>query len=65
MKPDKTKPNDTCHGLTKRELFAAVIMAGMYADSSMTGRASNYAWEACNAADELIAELNKRREEGR
>jgi len=52
--PVNTSGNGFCEGLTKRELFAAMAMQGMLS--------SNGGWfvgDAVDAADALIAELNK------
>lgn len=46
-------------GLTKREYFAALAMSGMLANSQRIGRNDEYAKTAVNAADALIAEMNK------
>jgi len=46
-------------GLTKRELFAAMVMQGLAADPSCTGEASAYAGVAVKWADALLAELAK------
>lgn len=69
----ETKPNDQIqslgeeghdnhnHGLTKRELFAAMAMQGLCSNST-TGSHKipvNMAKEAIEHADSLIAELNK------
>ena len=45
-------------GLTKRELFAAMVMQGLFSDPARTGNLASYAEDAVTAADALIARLN-------
>ena len=49
------------HGLTKREMFAMHIMAGLAADSECVGNAEVIARCAVNLADALLAELEVRK----
>lgn len=48
-------------GLTNREYFAAIALQGLMGNSEpeMIKRSGSYAQLAVQAADELIAELNK------
>jgi hypothetical protein len=50
---------DSEYGLTKREYFAALAMQGLISDSNIATTYSKYAEHAVQAADALIAELNK------
>ena len=45
------------HGISKRELFAAMAMAGMLADPERGGPPDDYANEAVSLADALLAAL--------
>jgi hypothetical protein len=47
-------------GLTKRELFAAMAMQGLLADSKIDWEQDELATEAVNMADALIDALNHR-----
>lgn len=74
----KTRPNESAfpwitgdwneydpelnEGMTKRELFAAMICAGFNANPEGNGLFADYARDAVMQADALIAALNK--EEG-
>ena len=49
------------YGLTKREMFAMHIMAGLAADSECVGNAEVIARCAVNLADALLAELEVRK----
>jgi hypothetical protein len=51
--------NVTCKGLTKREYFAAMAMQALLSDPNISTTYSHYAENAVQAADALIAELNK------
>lgn len=58
--PANAFPTDALNsGLTKRELFAAMAMQGMLADSGGSGEISAYAVSAVKIADALIAALNE------
>jgi len=46
-------------GLTKRELFAAMAMAGLLANESREASFSGFAKDAIHFADALIAEFEK------
>lgn len=46
------------NGLTKRELFAAIVYAGYFANPATEGSNSTFAESAVEAADALIAALN-------
>jgi hypothetical protein len=46
-------------GLTKREYFAAMAMQALLSDPNITTTYSHYAENAVQAANALIAELNK------
>lgn len=46
-------------GLTKREYFAAMAMQGLLADPRCDGTVERITARAVDAADALIAELNK------
>jgi len=46
-------------GLTKREYFSALVLQGMMADPSGSGRFKQMATEAVIVADALIEALNK------
>jgi hypothetical protein len=50
---------DDEHGLTKREYFAAMAMQALISDPNISTTYSHYAENAVQAADALIAELNK------
>jgi hypothetical protein len=50
---------DDEHGLTKREYFAAMAMQALLSDPNIATTYSKYAENAVQAADALIAELNK------
>jgi hypothetical protein len=66
-----TNPNDSAtgfawsqeqqvaSGLTIREYFAAMAMQALLSDPNITTTYSHYAENAVQAADALIAELNK------
>jgi hypothetical protein len=45
-------------GLTKRELFAAMAMQGMFANNTQEGYWNEFAKRAVDAADALIERLN-------
>jgi hypothetical protein len=47
------------HGLTKREYFAAMAMQGLLTESQVLDNHDKFAKFAVQAADALIAELNK------
>lgn len=49
----------TTAGLTKRELFAAMVMQGFASDPNCDGEGWCYARTATGWADALIAELEK------
>ena len=53
------KPH-TEHGLTKRELFAALICAGMSGDPQRACSNQTYAEDAVAIADALIEALSKK-----
>lgn len=46
-------------GLTKRELFAAMAMQGLLANSERDAEAEGFARDAVRSADALLAELAK------
>lgn len=46
-------------GLTKRELFAAMVMQGFAADSEVTASSNHVAAMAVKWADDLLTELEK------
>ncbi len=46
-------------GLTKRELFAAMAMQGLLADSAISASYEEISESAVGHADALIAEINK------
>ena len=52
-----------CWGLTKRELFAGLAMAGMLANSDIDYESEPQAAEARKYADALLAELDKPQEQ--
>jgi hypothetical protein len=55
-----TNPNSpVTHRLTKREYFAAMAMQAMLPDSQFNDNYERFAKHAVQAADALIAELNK------
>jgi hypothetical protein len=55
-----TNPNSpVTHGLTKREYFAAMAMQGLLTESQVLDNHDKFAKFAVQAADALIAELNK------
>lgn len=72
----KTRPNESAfpwitgdwneydpelnEGMTKRELFAAMICAGFHANPEGNGLFADYARDAVMQADALIAALNDR-----
>ena len=55
----KTQPNEKATELTKRELFAAIAMAGMAAGKYAGNNVKDDVETAINMADELINQLNK------
>ncbi len=59
--PDKPGDTYSTGGMTKREYFAAKAMQGMLTNELLSGPEENeaIAKDAVNAADKLIAELNK------
>lgn len=59
IKFDESKSELAGLGLSKRELFAAMAMQGLLADSEFTLRPENAAKLFVNYADALIRELNK------
>lgn len=59
-KPRNTDiPAFTAYGLTKRELFAAMAMQGLFSNPDDRGHVAEYARFAVKAADALLAELAK------
>jgi hypothetical protein len=52
-------PNAPAYGLTKRELFAAMAMQGMFTFSGPGVVFKEYAVDAVHAADALLKELAK------
>ena len=52
-------PCDQHFGLTRRELFAAMIMAGSHADTTWDPKHDHRAEYSVKGADALIAELDK------
>jgi hypothetical protein len=52
-------------GLTKRELFAAMMLQGMMADGTRTGTFAGFAKEAIQQADALLAQLSSGNGESR
>jgi hypothetical protein len=53
--PERYNPE---FGLTKRELFAAMAMQGMFANNTQEGYWNEFAKRAVDAADALIERLN-------
>jgi hypothetical protein len=49
----------TCHGLTKREYFAAMAMQGAISNPNFNGDITLAARDAVAAADALLKELEK------
>ena len=47
------------YGLTKREYFSAKALQGLLANPNNDGKRSEYAKDAVNQADALLAELAK------
>lgn len=54
-----TGPEESYHGLSKRELFAVMAMQGLLSDPEVKGTAQKIAAGSVGYADALLAELAK------
>jgi hypothetical protein len=60
--PNKLPGHFSKDGLTKREYFAAMAMMGILANSTNSGRISHSALDSVEAADALLAALERKPE---
>ena len=62
---DEMRNSFSSHGLTKRELFAVMIMAAYRSNGNAEDLPTeDHAKDACYEADALIAALNAQKEDG-